>query len=67
MRKLVFAAIMATPLLIVAVSLFALLTVPNVTTTVCSTSSSNMVWFLLIFMFGILSIVTSMIAIEALP
>ena len=66
MRKLIFATIMATPLLIVAVSLFALLTVPIVTTTVCSASYSNSIWFLLIFFGGILSIVTSMIAIEAL-
>jgi len=66
MRKLIFATIMAAPLLIVAVSLFALLTVPSVTTTVCSVSYSNSIWFLLIFFGGILSIVTSMIAIEAL-
>jgi len=66
MRKLIFATIMATPLLIVAVSLFALLTVPIVTTTVCSASYSNSIWFLLIFLGGILSVVTSMIAMEAL-
>jgi hypothetical protein len=44
MRRVVLAAIFLTPTIVAVVSLFALLTIPNVETTVCSQSSSNSGW-----------------------
>ena len=66
MRRVAAAAIVTTPLVIIVVSLFALLTIPDVMTQTCTTAHSNSAWLILIIIGLVVSIITGIIVAEEL-